>query len=184
MKRPTFIGGAAAALALALGASIVTASMLPLFGPGLTARLLIPALSLVYLLWLLARSETRSGRVTAVTLWALLAAFLFWFAPPLPAYLCAHAGAIWLLRSLYAYSGLLPALADLALTGFSVLGAVWALSRTGSVFMATWCFFLLQALWVLIPLTLRDSPPEANPDSRFERARQSAEAALRQLITH
>lgn len=184
MNRPTFFAGVAVALALAVGASIVATTMAPLFGSGLTARLLVPALSLAYLLWLLARSDTRAGQVTALALWALGAAVLSWFAPPLPAYLCAHAGAIWFLRSLYAYSGVLPALADLALTGFSLLAAVWALSHTGSLFMATWCFFLLQALWVLIPLTLHEPPAANDLDSRFERARQSAEAALRQLITH
>ena len=138
MKRPTFLAGVTAALALAVGASILTATAVPLLGPGLSVRLLVPALSLAYLLWLLTRSGARTGRVTALASWTLFAVLLFWFAPPLPAYLLAHVAVIWLLRSLYAYAGIVPAMADLVLGGFSLLGAIWAWSHTGSVFLATW----------------------------------------------
>jgi len=184
MKRPSFVTGVLLAAALALVASVVTAALAPLLGPGLVVRLLVPLLALAWLLWFLAGSGIRTGRLTSLALWVLLAGALLWFAPPLPAYLLAHAGAIWLVRSLYAYSGVLPAIADLALTGFSLLGAAWALSRTGSVFMGTWCFFLLQALWVAIPASLREPRAPDHDDTRFERARRSAEAALGQLVNH
>jgi hypothetical protein len=58
--------------------------------------------------------------------------------------------------------------------------------RTGSVFLASWCFFLVQSLWVLIPRTIagpaRKVTPERNTD-QFERARRQADAALRQLFS-
>ncbi|MDH5310234.1 MAG: hypothetical protein OEY08_09740, partial [Gammaproteobacteria bacterium] len=158
MKRPSFSRGVLIAAALGLAASVITTVLVPLLGAGLVARLIIPALALTYLLTFFAGSLERTGRITALALWLLLSALLLWVSPPLPAYLLAHAGAVWLVRSLYAYAGVLPALADLALTGCSVLGAIWALSRTGSVFMATWCFFLLQALWVFIPSSLQETP--------------------------
>ena len=87
------------------------------------------------------------------------------------------------MRSLYYYSGLLPALADL---GVSVLGAAfaaWAAQRSGSAWLVLWCFFLVQAFHVLIPASLtqrgRAAPDPA--DDAFARAHRAAEAAVRRL---
>jgi hypothetical protein len=69
----------------------------------------------------------------------------------------------------------------------SVSAAVWAISRTGSVFLATWCFFLVQALFVTIPPTVqRKTAMEQDHPSlsgNFERAQRQADAALHQLIS-
>jgi hypothetical protein len=93
-----------------------------------------------------------------------LTAVTWWTAPPLPLYLLIHVAAIWLLRSLY-----------------------FAITRSGSMFLATWCFFLVQALFVAIPPRIkrvnkyrRDTPAESQP---FETARRQADQALRQLFT-
>jgi hypothetical protein len=98
-----------------------------------------------------------------------------------------HVGAIWLVRSLYFYSGIMPALMDLGLTSLSVSAAVWAITRSGSVFLATWCFFLVQSLFVAIPPAVqRKAKPELNTpvdNDGFERAKRQADAALRQLFT-
>jgi len=64
--------------------------------------------------------------------------------------------------------------------------SVWALSRTGSVFLGTWCFFLVQALFTAIPSSVgaksrAGAIPQASDE--FERARRQADAALKQLIT-
>ena len=109
-----------------------------------------------------------------------------WFAsPPLLLYLLIHLGAIWLTRSLYFYSGVLPALADLALTGLGLAAATWAVTRTGSVFLGTWCFFLTQALFVSIPDTMRRKPGASGfghtRADRFQHAHRMAEAAVRKL---
>jgi hypothetical protein len=116
-----------------------------------------------------------------------LTAVTWWTAPPLPLYLLIHVAAIWLLRSLYFYSGVLPALMDLGISTLSVSAAVWAITRSGSMFLATWCFFLVQALFVAIPPRIkrvnkyrRDTPAESQP---FETARRQADQALRQLFT-
>jgi hypothetical protein len=94
---------------------------------------------------------------------------------------------MWLVRSLYFYSGVLPALMDLGLSALSIAAAVWAISHTGSVFLATWCFFLVQALSVAIPPAVkrkanatRNSAAENEP---FERARRQADQALTQLFS-
>ena len=117
----------------------------------------------------------------------LLAAVTWWVAPPLPLYLLIHVGAVWLVRSLYFYSGVLPALMDLGLSTLSISATVWAITRSGSVFLATWCFFLVQALFVAIPQAVKSTSKKqrntAVESETFENARRQADQALRQLFT-
>lgn len=187
MKRPSFVHGVAVAAVLGFFASAIVATLTPFVGLGSVFRLVIPGLGLAYILYLLGRSEDRIGRVTTLTLWSALAAVTWWVAPPLPLYLIVHVAAIWLVRSLYFYAGVLPALLDLGLSALSISATVWAITRSGSVFLATWCFFLVHALFVAIPPTVkrkqerRDNPVIENES--FERARRQADQALRQLFT-
>jgi hypothetical protein len=187
MKRPAFIHGVIVAAILGFFASAVVATFTPLMGLGAIIRLVIPGLALAYLLYLFSRSGERVGRVTTLTLWTVVAAVTWWAAPPLPLYLLIHVAAIWLVRSLYFYSGMLPALLDLGISTLSISAAVWAITRSGSVFLATWCFFLVQALFVVIPPAIRNrQKPGNNPaadNASFERAKRHADAALRQLFT-
>ena len=187
MKRPTFLHGVIVAAVLGFFASAVVATLTPFVGLGAVVRLVIPALALAYLLYLFSRSTERLGRVTALSAWTVLAVLTWWVAPPLPLYLLTHVAAIWLLRSLYFYSGLVPALMDLGISALSVSATIWAITRSGSFFLATWCFFLVQALFVAIPPALakkrtqqRSTPAESK---QFETARRQADQALRQLFT-
>ena len=63
--------------------------------------------------------------------------------------------------------------------------AVWAATETGSPFLSIWSFFLVQALFVAIPVRVggnhREPQPEDHHDERFERAHRAAQAALRRL---
>ncbi len=187
MNRPGFLHGVIVAAILAFFASAIVATLTPFAGLGAVVRLVIPMLGLAYLLYLLNRTAERLGRVTTLTLWTAMAAATWWIAPPLPLYVLIHVGAVWLVRSLYFYSGIMPALMDLGLNALSVSAAVWAITRSGSVFLATWCFFLVQALFVAIPPAVqRKAKPEMNTavdNDSFERARRQADAALRQLFT-
>lgn len=185
MKRPGFFHGVIVAAILGFVASAVFAALTPFVGTGAVLRLLIPALALAYVLYLLSRSRARVGRVTVVAAWCVLTAVTWWFAPPLPLYLLVHAGAVWLVRSLYFYSSVLSASMDLGLSALGVCAAAWAVSRTGSVFLATWCFFLVQALFVAIPAALhrKGAAPADTGDENFERARRQADRALHQLFT-
>ncbi len=73
---------------------------------------------------------------------------------------------------------------DLGLCVLSLITFSWAFMRTGSVFAATWSYFLVQALWVAIPPSIqrRNATQEpASGNERFERARRQADEALRQL---
>jgi hypothetical protein len=186
MKKPTFIHGVVAAIVLAFIASAMVAAVTPFLGLGSVIRLAAPALALAYVLYLFRSSRQRTGRVVTLTLWAALTAITWWTGPPLAAYLLIHAGAVWLIRALYSYSGLIPALIDLGLCAISVLVFSWAFMRTGSVFVATWSYFLVQALWVAIPAKIeggRAARMQPVTNEPFERARRQADAALRQLFS-
>ena len=187
MKRPTFMHGVIVAAVLGFFASAVVATLTPFVGLGAVLRLVIPALAFAYLLYLFSRSQERLGRLTALSAWTVLAVVTWWIAPPLPLYLLTHVAAIWLLRSLYFYSGLVPALMDLGISALSISATVWAVTRSGSVFLATWCFFLVQALFVAIPPALQKKRPEPHntpaESEQFETARRQADQALRQLFT-
>jgi len=187
MKRPSFIHGVIVAAVLGFFASAAVATLTPFVGLGAVIRLVIPALGLAYLLFLFSRSTERLGRVTTLSFWSALAAITWWVAPPLPLYLLIHVGAVWLVRSLYFYSGLVPALMDLGISTLSVSATVWAITRSGSVFLATWCFFLVQALFVAIPPSMQNkskaSLEKAADNDTFNHARRQADEALRQLFT-
>ncbi|MDH3990845.1 MAG: hypothetical protein OEV34_17050 [Gammaproteobacteria bacterium] len=186
MRRPTFMHGVIVAAVLAFVASVVVATLTPFIGLGSVVRLMIPALSFAYILYLLRSSYERTGRITTLSLWSALAIVTWWISPPLPFYVLTHVGAVWLVRSLYFYSGIFPALMDLGLSAFSVSAFVWAVSRTGSVFLATWCFFLVQALFIAIPPAIKKSwgTSESSGNEPFDRARRQADEALRALINH
>lgn len=186
MKRPSFFHGVVVALAIALAAGAVFAALVPFLGSGTTLRLMIPAMGLAYLVCLLRRSTESTGRITTIVLWSIVAAITWFFAPPIAVYVLTHTGMLWLVRSLYFHSGLFPALLDLGLSALSVSAASWAMTRSGSVFLATWCFFLVQAMFVVIPSTSRAQSAAGTPGNggeAFESARRRADAALRQLFT-
>jgi hypothetical protein len=182
---PTFLHGVVAAAGLAFAASALFAVATPFLGAGAVLRLAVPALAGAYLLWFFRTNRQRTGRVVTLTLWTMLAAVAWWAAPPLPVYLLVHAGAIWLVRSLYSYSGVIPAFMDLGLSALSAVALAWVFLRTGSVFLATWSFFGVQTLWIAIPARIGGRTATGAPatgNERFERASRQADAALRQLF--
>ena len=188
MKRPSFLNGACAAGVLAFFASVGLAVLTPIFAFSLLYKLLVPVLGLAYILYLLSHSSERVGRVTTVTIWLALAVIAWLIEPPLALYILVHVGAVWLIRSLYFYSSMVPALMDLGLNVLSISTAYWAIRHSGSTFLAIWCFFLVQALFVSIPPALTRQPNreqrKISDTEKFEGARRRAEAAIRQLFAH
>ena len=182
MKQPGFPEGVFVAAALAIIASVCTTVFAPLIGFPATARLLVPVLALGYLLFLFSRNRKRSGQLVMLATWGLMALLAWWLTPPLPLYLVIHAGALWLVRSLHFHPGLLPALLDMALVAFGVIALSAVLSRTGSVLLGCWCFFLVQALFVAIPRTPGADSASVPPDDGVQRAHMAAQAALSRLI--
>ena len=98
-------------------------------------------------------------------------------------FVIAHVGLIWLARALYYHPGLVPALLDFGLCGFSVIAALATAKQTGSLFLAMWTFFLVQALFIAIPTFRGDRGATTSDDDGFDRAYRAAQQALRRLST-
>ena len=177
-KMPSLGSGLVAALMLSVCGAALLAALTPWLGIGLALRAVIALLGFAYVLHAIGRSGERVGRITTLACWLAIASAAWLMGLPLAPYVLVHLGALWLVRSLYYYSGLLPALADLGLTLLGAAFAVWAAQRADSAWLAFWCFFLVQAFHVAIPATLTRSPA---PDDAFARAHRAAEAAVRRL---
>ena len=183
-RRPSF----GASLGVGLVLSLCGAAALSVLGPMLLAgyalRAVIAVVGFAYVLYLVGRSGERVGRVTTVACWLAISLGAAAAGLPLGAYVLVHVGLIWLVRSLYYYSGVLPALADFGLGLLGVVFSVWAAQRTGSAWLAFWCFFLAQSFHVLIPQSLSTRGGRAGGvEDSFNRAHRMAEEAIRRLST-
>ena len=183
MKRPHFFEGVILALVASLTASLLYSLLAPYLPAEPLLQLLISGLTLAYVAYLLTRSKARVGRIVCLLLWLATATVCWLINPPLTVYLVIHIGLIWLIRSLYFYSSLLASLTDLGLGVLGLAALLWAIVQTSSLFLAIWSFFLVQALFSIIPKTLKKSTQTAssNNQAHFQVAQQRAESALRSL---
>ena len=187
MKAPGMLEG----ITLAIGASVaggVLAALLPiLFSEYASTQILIAGLGLGYLIYLLKRSNERTGRVVMIAFWLVASLTCMLLEPSLLSTLLVQAALIWIVRSLYFQASVLPALLDLGLVAFGLLASAWAILQTGSVITAIWCFFLTQSLFVLIPgfASTHDNSRYFNPveADRFQSAHRVALDAVRKLST-
>ncbi len=178
---PSLGAGLLAAFLLSSGGAAVLAAATPWLGTAATLRIVIAALGFAYTWYVIARSGERVGRITTVACWMAVAGVVWLLDVPLGAYVLVHLGLLWLVRSLYHYSSLLPALADLGLTLLGAAFAIFAAQRSGSAWLALWCFFLVQAFHVFVPATLTGVKRALVADDTFARAHRTAEAAVRRL---
>ncbi|MGH8548131.1 MAG: hypothetical protein ACRERU_05930 [Methylococcales bacterium] len=185
MKRLSFIEG----LLIALIASVCGGSLFFSLAPWFTVAWLLKLIgSLIaggYVVYLLIRAPRPTGRITALTVWVLLATAGWLLVHSVLVFIALHLIGIWLIRSLYFYNGPSAALVDLVLCGLSLAAAAWVSTHTGSVALGIWCLFLIQALVSMVPSDFKQTS-QAWTDSRiesdrFERACRSAESALRKL---
>jgi hypothetical protein len=183
MSRPSFWREVGVALALSIAGGVAYHTFATIVGTTLALRLIVAGLGIVYGVSLLRGLRARVGRLLAIAAWLVLDVALFVFDPPLVLWLMAQGFAIWLLRCWCCYGSLATAVADGALNLFAIAAAMVAAAHSHSVFLALWSFFLVQALFVLIPETLRPRVAAAHPDDedRFDQAHRSAESALRRL---
>jgi len=185
MKRPTFLEGVAVAFVAGFLGSASYGVLTTILPGSVILRALVAGIGLGYVLYLLARSRNPVGRITSLVVWGAVAGATWLVQPPLVLYILAHVGLVWLIRSLYFYSSALSALADLGLNLASLAAAIWAATESGSPFLSIWCFFLVQALFVAIPVRMDDNrlerQSEGDHEDRFERAHRAAQAALRRL---
>jgi len=178
--RPTFLEGAAVALALSLAGGAAQVLLGVLLLSSRVLPLTVALVGLGYLLYLLHRAGHRAGRVSALLTWFIATAGTLVIAPGLmpPAQLML----LWAVRALYLQRGPLAALADLGLFGLGLGAALWAAAASGSLALALWCFFLVQALFPSIPSARRGRADHAaGTGDRFECAERSAVASLRRL---
>jgi hypothetical protein len=189
---PSLFHGVVAALVFSLCGAALLAALTPIVGAASALRAVVALLGLAYLLYLLGRSGERTGRITTVAVWSVATAAIWFAEPPLAVFVLLHACMIWLVRSLYHHSSVLSALGDLALSTLAVAFAAWAASRSGSVWLALWCFFLVQAFFALLPSPMGGAIGGAigggarggarvEDGEAFERAHRAAQAALRRL---
>jgi hypothetical protein len=179
---PSLGAGLLAALLLSACGAASLALLTPFVGHAAALRAVVAALGLAYVLYAIGRSGERVGRITTVVCWIASAAAAALFDLPLAGYLLVHLALLWLVRSLYYYQGVLPALADLGVTLLGAAFAVWAAMRAESVWLALWCFFLVQAFHVLIPPSLTSQKAaHGAPDDAFARAHRAAESAVRRM---
>jgi hypothetical protein len=174
-------GLAVAFIFSACGAALL-AALSPWLGAATALHAVIALLGFAYAVYVIGRSGERVGRLTTIACWLVVVGGAWLLGLPLVGFVLLHIGLAWLVRSLYHYSGLLPALADFGLSLLGAAFAVWAAQRSGSAWLALWCFFLVQAFHALIPTTLRrGSTALEAADDGFSRAHRAAEAAVRRL---
>jgi hypothetical protein len=180
--KPSLAAGLGAAFVLSACGAALLAALSPWLGGAAALRAVVALLGFAYAVYVIARSGERVGRLTTLACWLVIAVAAWLAGVPLVGYVLLHVGLAWLVRSLYRYSGLLPALADFGLSLLGAAFAVWAAQRSGSAWLALWCFFLVQAFHTLIPSTLaRGTAACEAPDDNFARAHRAAEAAVRRL---
>lgn len=182
-RTPSLGTGLAAAFVLSACGAALLAALTPWLGNAAALRTAIAVLGFTYALYLIARSGERVGRLTTLAGWIASASVVWVAGLPLAGYVLAHLGLVWLVRSLYYYSGLVPAIADLGLTALGAAFAAWAALRSESAWLALWCFFLVQAFHVSIPesLTRSAAPARRLADDAFARAHRAADAAVRRM---
>jgi hypothetical protein len=188
MKQPSFSEGVLVALSAGVVSSVAYTALPGLLGLEWTGRALVAGLGLGYVLYLLHRSQERTGRVVSLVVW-LSCAGLGWFLIDDPlSYLGLHLAMVWLVRVLYHQPGPLAAMLDLGLNLAALVAGFWAFAHADSIFLGTWTFFLVQALFVAIPSMVSRRARSGVADDRhgdhFQRAYHSAEAALRKLSAH
>jgi len=188
MTRPGFLEGVGVALGAALIGGPLYYLLPAVFGHALAQFALIAGLGLGYLVYLLWRSPERSGRLVVSLAWLTVTASAWLLLADPLSFMAAQIGMIWLVRALYHQPGPLAAVLDLALNLLALVAGLSAYLHSGSAALGIWSFFLVPALFVVIPAARRDG--ERTPDTtadpkmdRFQHAYRIAEIALRKLST-
>ena len=188
MNRPSFLEGALVALGAALAGSVLYTGLRLALLPDPALALMVAALGLGYLLYLLGRSGERVGRVLLVLAWVPVTAAALGLLPGVWGQVLVQLGLIWVARVWNFHGTPAAALLDLGLVIGGGAAALWAAVHSGSLFLAVWCLFLVQALFAAIPVRTGRGPdrtpgPTA-PSEPFDLARRAAEGALRRIADH
>jgi len=185
MKNPSFFEGIIIALVSAFIGSVLFAFLPAIIGTTYALEFMISIITGSYMVYLLKRSNERTGRLVITLLWLLSSCALWLWSPGLLLFSLFNAGMIWLVRSLYFYNGILISIADLALTLFAFAAAYWAMFNTQSLFLSIWCFFLVQALFPNLlgfwKNKFKQATEVSHTDDAFNNACTVAETAIQKL---
>lgn len=185
MKTPGIIDGIIVAIAISLGAGAVSLVLGGFVIYATLFNLLLHAATLIYLLYLLRRSNARVGRVVVIAGWGLVSLAGWFFNMGPFEQVLVQAGIIWLTRSLYFHASLFTAALDFGLVAAGLAASAWAMVNTGSFVGALWSFFLVQALFCWLPDFARKQSVEAWREqldqSSFQTAHRVALDAVRKL---
>lgn len=188
MQRPTVLEGILVALVVSLAASPVVFLLSLVLGTVMAGKAVIAVMAYAYILYLLAQSGRTTGRVTlaVLSLLALLASLVLearWTTVVLVA-----VALIWSIRACTYSRSLVVGLLHGGLCLLGLGAALWTYTHSGSLVLAVWSFFLLQALFVYVPPRLAQQPAATGGiagqevDS-FVQAHQAAQTALGRLRT-
>jgi hypothetical protein len=186
MNGAGFFKGVAVAVVLALLGAIGYAGLATFLSGGLALRLVVVALSGAYLIYLLRAAQDRTGRIATFTGWLVITLGMALYSDGLAIALITQTVLISVVRTFYYHRSALAGLLDLGLSGFALSAALWAGSETGSLFLTAWSYFLVQALFPVIPTwSARYAAGKATEvsEDEFGRAYRTAENAIRRIAT-
>jgi len=183
MKRPNFVEGVMFAAVASVSGMALFMLLISVFNALFTAHLLLSVLTISYIVYLLWCSPRESGAVSAALFSMVSLAVIWLLGPAFPLLLVAHALLITLMRSFAYHQTIIAVVADFLLNGLGIGAAIWAFSATDSLPITFWSYFLLQALFYLIPQRCGHSAKAAEEpvNDRFSEAYHSAQVALRLL---
>lgn len=185
MSRPGFLEGVGVAFAVALGSAVALPVLSLALATPVAAHAVIALVGLAYLLYLIARTGSRTGKVVLLAGWLGLSIASIALGMDLLAHAGAQIGLAWLLRALAYHRRFIASLTDGALCAFALGTGIWAAHTTGSLFLTVWSVLLVQAAFVAIPDLLTPGRTAAASaqldDDRFARAHRAADTALRRL---
>lgn len=183
IKHATIVEGVFVAAGLAVATVPLGMVARVVASPSGAAKLTAIALMAAYTWYLFSLRAHRVGRLTVVGLLSL--ALMVLLAAPLSAgeFLICCVVALWGTRVLLLYRGILLSLADGGLVLLGIAAAQWGYGASYSFAVATWCFFLVQSLFVLLKRgDARNREECTSAVSEFDRAHEAAQEALRAMI--
>ena len=187
MQRPTLLEGILVALVVSLAASPVVFVLSLLLSPVMAGKAVIVVIAYAYIVYLLAQSGRTAGRTTLAVLSLLVLLASVVLAVRWTTVVLVAVALIWGMRACTYSRSLVVWLLHGGLCLLGLGAALWAYTHSGSIVLAVWSFFLLQALFACVPPRLAQQPVEEGDvagdqeGDGFVRAHQAAQKALGRL---
>ena len=184
MKNPTLLGNLSVAILISLMSLGTLFVLQPIFYDLSSVKITLSLATLCYLAYLFYSSQAKLGKVTLALLSVFTITVMLMVNPDLGLLIAGLIGSIWFSRSLLFYRSILPSLLDLGLCLIGISAAIEAFILSSSAAAGVWCFLLIQALFVFIPQrkAARQKVDDNATTKPFNKAYQSAESAIRQLV--